>query len=207
MLNRYLSVAILHILLIGVAHSEISVTQPDKLSGGFSSYDGKVIQVQIEFKKPLPNLGELTIFSKEIKILKLVNTSETLLDRFVTRLRMKVGEDLRFLVKYPSGEFLYLFKPTVAKDFELPSSDIYNPNVKSVKVENAVMKEPYGALPGDCLFLVQNVSMTGKNVLKSVMISPSSGIVKIEIFDRLSTNPLFGFGVTPPLSKCELKID
>ena len=120
---------------------------------------------------------------------------------------MKINEELNILVKYPDQNYNYKFKPTISKDFELPSLDVYNPSIKALKVESSQMKESFGSIPGDCLFLATNVSMTGDKFMRSALAAQAVGNIKITTTDRISTNPLFGIGTTPQAKKCELKIE
>lgn len=188
------------------ATAQISVHQPDKLSGNITGYDGRQIQLQLAFSKHLGNDERLTILVNEKLALQITNQSSLPLSRFTTRLRLNRGDTIHASIQHKDGSHKTTFVPTVASDYLPPSKDEFAPNPRITKVSLPQMKALFGAEIGDCLYLLLGVSNTGSAKPREFELGTNFGLVRIVSSEYLSTNPLFSIGGTKEFSTCEINI-
>ena len=190
------------------SHAEIIVTQPYRLSGEKDGHNGNAIQIQIEFKRPLIPSSYFEVLLNDNKILQLNNNSESNVDRFSFRLRLKMGEKLKFNIKYSDGIYNYEFIPTISQDFDPPEIHQFSPTVNSLKVESKFRhaKDWFGASEGDCLFLLLGVSMSGNTIPRGFKVRQNVGNVWIGASYRFSPALAIGLGTTPQATSCEMLV-
>ena len=75
------------------AFANVTVFQPDNILS-FTGYNGRNIQIELTFQKPLENAESFELLIGDKKILGIKNDTRTGLERFTTRLRFNKDEVL-----------------------------------------------------------------------------------------------------------------
>lgn len=185
------------------ALANVTINQPDKVLG-FTGYDGKNIQLQFEFQKPIESGESVDLLIGNRRVLVIKNETSNKLERFTTRFRFNRDEVLTIKTsgKNPTSTN---YTPTVSSDFALPTKDSFNTQARASVVSEQLAKS-YNSKTGDCIYLMTGISNSGSEVPKSFNIKINGGSVFVESSDRISTSPFFIVGLNETAKSCEISV-
>lgn len=189
--------------LAGLANANVEIFQPTTILS-FQNNNGRQIQVEFSFKKPLkPNESFLVKIANQ-KAIQVTNRSNTSLERFTTRFRANKGDDLDLEVNYKDGMYKERKKLNVSVDYSPFGKDEYilQPRI-SVASEQT---KPYNSEVGDCLFLLAGISNTGEKVPSEIYLISHGGDFMVESTTKLSNPPFFIIGADSRATSCQVKI-
>lgn len=184
-------------------YANVIVNQPDKILG-FTGYDGKNIQLQFEFQKPIENNESVELLIGDKKILSIKNETGNKLERFTTRLRFNKDETLTIKTN-GRNPTTTSYAPTVSSDFALPPKDSYNTQARASVVSEELAKN-YSSKSGDCIFLLSGISNSGNQVPKSFTLKVNGANVVVQSSERVSTSPFFIVGLNETAKSCEISV-
>lgn len=193
-------------LFISPVSADVYFYQPDKLAGDLTGYDGRQIQIQLKFSRPIKPEESAQLLVNNEMVLTLANKSTRDLTRFTTRLRLYKSDKITVKVSGTSDDQTSTFSPTVATDYSPPSKDEYSPQPMVRRAASQQMKDVYGAEVGDCMYLLLGISNSGDTKPKEFELKTDVGSIRISSSDRISTNPFFVIGSDSVYTKCELNI-
>lgn len=207
-MQRYLRLALLALIahLSPAVWASVLIVQPETLSGGMPGHDGRQIQLQFTFVEPIAPNESFSILINERAVTTVHNKTSESLMRFVTRLRMRTDESISVLRENAQFKTKIDFSPKVVSNYQLPDKHEYNPSPRVLRVSSPQLKSAYGAEVGDCLYLLLGISNSGPNTPKSYEFITNLGSIHVKNDERISTNPLFGFGFKGVVTKCEFNI-
>lgn len=180
--------------------SNVIVTQPDKILS-FTGYDGRNIQLEFQFSKPIEKNQTVDFFINDKKILSMTNETNQQIERFATRLRFNKDETLVIKSPYSSTTFV----PTVATNFVAPTTNSYQPQLRASVIAEQVAKA-YNAKIGDCIYMIGGVSNSGNQVPTKFIIKLNNESVIVDSSDRVATNPWFIVGIKEPAKSCDISV-
>lgn len=188
-------------LICSTTFANTVITQPDKVLG-FTGYDGRSIQLQFDFQKPIENGDSVDLMIGDKKVLVIKNETGNKLERFTTRFRFNKDEVIT-VRQIGKNQSVINYTPTVSSDFVLPQKDSFNTQPRASVVSDELAKA-YSAKNGDCIFLFTGISNTGSQVPKSFTAKINGGTVSIQSSERLSTSPFFIIGLNEVAKSCEI---
>lgn len=202
-LKKIKSISVFLLMVSTSAMANVIVNQPDKVLG-FTGYDGKSIQLSLEFQKPIESGESVDLLIGAKKVLVIKNETDNKLERFTTRFRFNKEEVLTIKT---AGKNLTstTFMPTVSSDFVLPTKDSFNTQARASVVSDELAKA-YNSKTGDCIYLMAGISNSGSEVPKSFNIKINGGSVLVESSDRISTSPFFIVGLNEAAQSCEISV-
>lgn len=187
----------------GMAKADTRILQSEVLAGRMTGYDGKAIQINVFFDKPLMPEGSLQLTINDEPALVVRNDSSAAIVRFSTRLRLKQGEIILVTRKNEGGAVEKSFTPKVEKDFDLTGiRDEFNPQVKRT-ISSPQLSSAYETSEGSCIILFGGVSNTGSSRPSRATISTEAGLIYVKITERVSTNPFFIIAKGDSFKRCD----
>jgi hypothetical protein len=180
--------------------SNVIVTQPDKILG-FTGYDGRQIQVEFQFTKPIDKNQTVDFFINDKKVLSMKNETNQQIERFATRLRFNKDESLTIKTSDGSTNFV----PTVATNYVAPTNNSYQPQPRASVISEQIAKS-YNAKVGDCIYMIGGVSNSGSQVPTKFIIKVNNENVIVDSSDRVSMNPWFVIGIKETAKSCDISI-
>lgn len=180
------------------AFSNVIVTQPDKIVG-FTGYDGRQIQLEFQFSKPIEKNQIVNFFINDKKILSMKNETNQQIERFATRLRFNKDETLVIKTTDSSTTFV----PTVATNYVAPTTDSYQPQPKAGVISEQLAKS-YNAKVGDCIYMIGGISNSGNQVPTKFIVKVNNENVMVDSSDRVATNPWFIVGIKETAKSCDI---
>ena len=180
--------------------SNVIVTQPDKILS-FTGYDGRQIQLEFQFSKPIEKNQTVDFFINDKKILSMTNETNQQIQRFATRLRFSKDETLTI----KSTDSSTTFVPTVATNFVAPTANLYQPQPRASVISEQIAKS-YNAKVGDCIYMIGGVSNSGNQVPTKFIIKVNNENVIVDSSDRIAMNPWFVIGIKEPAKSCDISI-
>lgn len=185
------------------AFANVTVNQADKVLG-FTGYDGKSIQLSLDFQKPIESGESVDLLIGTKKVLVIKNETGNKLERFTTRFRFNKEEVLTIKTagKNPTST---TYTPTVSSDFVLPTKDSFNTQARASVVSDELAKA-YNSKTGDCIYLMTGISNTGSEVPKSFNIKINGGSILVQSSERVSTSPFFIVGLNETAKSCEISV-
>lgn len=193
------------LFFITACGAEIIISQPDKLPGNVSGYNGNAVQINLQFKDYKNLINDIKFKVDDTEIFTITNNTGSNILRFGTRIRMKANEVLKVSTISNNNINEIEFRPTIEKDFTNPIKDEFNPKPRTTKAESNSLKQFYGTEKDDCAFLLLGVS-NSSIIPKSYEIYHQNGSITVSGSNRFSSNPLFSIGLNTPADKCEVKI-
>lgn len=180
--------------------SNVIVTQPDKILG-FTGYDGRQIQLEFQFTKPIEKNQTIDFFINDRKILSVKNDTNQPLERFATRLRFNKDETLIIKTSESSTSFI----PTVSINYVPPTTNTYQPQPRAGVISEQIAKS-YNAKVGDCIYTIGGVSNSGNQVPSKFIIKVNNENVVVDSSDRISMNPWFIVGQKESAKSCDISV-
>jgi hypothetical protein len=180
--------------------SNVIVTQPDKILG-FTGYDGRQIQLEFQFTKPIDKNQIVDFFIDNKKILSMKNETNQQIERFATRLRFNKDETLTIKTTDSSTNFV----PTVATNYVAPTNNSYQPQPRTSVISEQIAKS-YNAKVGDCIYMIGGISNSGNQVPTKFIIKVNNENVIVDSSDRVAMNPWFVIGIKETAKSCDISV-
>lgn len=180
--------------------SNVIVTQPDKILG-FTGYDGRQIQLEFQFTKPIEKNQTVDFFINDRKILSMKNDTNQSIERFATRLRFNKDETL--IIKTPDSSTSFI--PTVSINYVAPPTNTFQPQPRAGVISEQIAKS-YNAKVGDCIYMIGGISNTGNQVPSKFIIKVNNENVVVDSSDRISINPWFIVGQKESAKSCDISV-
>ena len=194
---------ILILFAAGLANANVEIFQPNTILG-FQNNNGRVIQVEFLFKKPLKPSESFVVKIANQKAIQVTNKSNTSLERFSTRFRANQGDLLDLEVNYKDGAYKDKKGLNVAVDYSPLGKDENSPQPR-ISVASEQVK-PFNSQIGDCLYLLAGVSNTGAQVPEIIHLISHGGEFAVESSPKLTNTPFFIVGGDTKATGCQIKI-
>ena len=190
-------------LISGLVNANVDIFQPNTILS-FQNNNGRQIQVEFLFKKPLKPGESFLIKIANQKAILVTNKTNTSLERFSTRFRANKGDRLDLEVNYKDGVYKENKSLNVAVDYSSFGKDEYSLQPR-ISIANEQTK-PYNSQIGDCLYLLSGISNTGGQVPEIIYLLSHGGEFVIESSPKLSNSPFFIIGGDIKATNCQVKV-